>query len=54
MLKNILKLEGAQELTKNDQKNISGSLLPGTFPCSCNGVYKKECATIQCCTDACK
>jgi len=26
MLKNILKLEGAQELSKNEQKSISGGL----------------------------
>ena len=25
MLKNILKLEGAQKLTKNEQKNIKGA-----------------------------
>jgi hypothetical protein len=28
MLKNILKLEGAQKLTKNEQKNISGGWVP--------------------------
>jgi hypothetical protein len=28
MLKNILKLEGAQELTKNEQKSIKGSNAP--------------------------
>jgi hypothetical protein len=33
MLKNILKLEGAQKLTKNEQKSINGS---GTGPCPPN------------------
>jgi hypothetical protein len=28
MLKNILKLEGAQKLTKNEQKNINGGWVP--------------------------
>jgi hypothetical protein len=28
MLKNILKLEGAQELTKNEKKSIKGSYAP--------------------------
>jgi hypothetical protein len=28
MLKNILKLEGAQKLTKNEQKSIKGGGLP--------------------------
>ena len=27
MLKNILKLKGAQELTKNEQKKITGALV---------------------------
>jgi hypothetical protein len=29
MLKNILKLEGAQKLNKNEQKEINGGLRPG-------------------------
>ena len=28
MLKNILKLQGAQQLTKNDQKSINGGIKP--------------------------
>ena len=28
MLKNILKLEGAQKLTKNEQKSINGGRVP--------------------------
>jgi hypothetical protein len=45
MLKNILQLEGAQELTKNEQKSISGAgvcqgidiliCCPDTELCSC-------------------
>jgi hypothetical protein len=42
MLKNILKLEGTQELTINQQKNILGSVKPPSGNCSCfcysNGV----------------
>ena len=43
MLKNILKLKGTQQLSKNEQKNIKGSgylnCAPGTFstPCGCRG-----------------
>ncbi|CAM2826717.1 hypothetical protein [Flavobacterium frigoris] len=36
MLKNILKLEGAQKLTNNEQKSISGGKV-ASFACSCNG-----------------
>jgi hypothetical protein len=32
MLKNILKLEGAQKLTKNEQKSIKGANAPGGTP----------------------
>ncbi|MEO8515831.1 MAG: hypothetical protein ABI426_03760 [Flavobacterium sp.] len=28
MLKNILNLEGTQKLTKNEQKNIQGGMIP--------------------------
>lgn len=31
MLKNILKLEGAQEIAKNEQKTIHGGLFPSTY-----------------------
>jgi hypothetical protein len=34
MLKNILKLEGVQQLTKNEQKNVSGGTM---VTCSCSG-----------------
>ena len=54
MLKNILKLEGAQKLNKDEQRNIQGSkVLAADFACYCNGTYVKQCSTIQCCWDAC-
>jgi len=40
MLKNILKLEGAQQLKKNEQKEVNGG---GHFPWSNDG-----CPTAQC------
>ncbi|NRS89754.1 hypothetical protein HNQ02_002686 [Flavobacterium sp. 7E] len=41
MLKNILKLEGAQKLTKNEQKSISGGDIscPGEYPTGCFSGY---------------
>jgi hypothetical protein len=36
MLKNILKLEGAQKLTKNEQKSINGGIA-----CSAGGTCPK-------------
>jgi hypothetical protein len=54
MLKNILKLEGAQKLTKDEQREISGSKLPAAdFPCYCNGSYAGQCSTVNCCISAC-
>lgn len=57
MLKNILNLNGVEQLSNAQQKSISGSLRKpidgGSFPCSCNGVYKKDCDSVQCCIDAC-
>jgi hypothetical protein len=47
MLKNILKLEGAQELTRSEQKTISG----GKIQCKVNGVctqYGLQCAEAVC------
>lgn len=35
MLKNILKLEGAQELSKKEQKNIKGSEKAMALNCYC-------------------
>jgi hypothetical protein len=35
MLKNILKLEGAQKLTKDQQKSING----GVIQCECSQVF---------------
>ncbi len=35
MLKNILKLEGAQQLSKNEQKEISGGTVAMTIICRC-------------------
>jgi hypothetical protein len=40
MLKNILKLEGAQELTKNEQKSINGGL---------NTCFEGGCRPGECC-----
>ncbi len=40
MLKNILKLEGAQKLTKNEQKSINGGLT------TC---LERGCAAGECC-----
>ncbi|WP_185965994.1 hypothetical protein [Flavobacterium sp. ZT3R18] len=44
MLKRILKLEGAQKLTKNEQKQIDGGLLIrkcpwGTYDCEGDGRF---------------
>jgi hypothetical protein len=36
MLKSILKLEGAQKLTKNEQKSINGGIQCAPYP-QCNG-----------------
>jgi hypothetical protein len=44
MLKNILKLEGAQKLTKNEQKSLIGGILrgcpAGTHQCEESGPYR--------------
>jgi hypothetical protein len=37
MLKNILKLEGAQKLSKNEQKSINGGWIP--VEGECNSFY---------------
>jgi hypothetical protein len=39
MLKNILKLEGAQKLSKNEQKKIDGGKPVWSGACYCNGIY---------------
>ncbi|WP_310555799.1 hypothetical protein [Flavobacterium sp.] len=47
MLKNILKLDGAQQLTKNEQKTIQG----GKILCKVDGVctsYGIQCAEREC------
>ena len=38
MLKNILKLEGAQKLSKNEQKNIAGGAPVWCGHIQCDGV----------------
>jgi len=54
MLKNILKLDGAQELSKNEQKAINGGLACGSYDGHCpsgshcsvgpqNGVWNGRC-----------
>ncbi|UOX34512.1 hypothetical protein LXD69_03130 [Flavobacterium sediminilitoris] len=58
MKKSILNLVGAQELSKKTQKEIVGGLrvtdpIGASFPCYCNGVFKKNCDTVQCCVSAC-
>ncbi|MCC9072091.1 hypothetical protein LNQ49_10920 [Flavobacterium sp. F-65] len=43
MLKNILNLEGAQELSKNEQKRIKGSTVMPKYDCAsgfCMNIYK--------------
>ncbi len=35
MLKNILKLEGAQQLSKKEQKEISGGFVAMAYNCYC-------------------
>ena len=47
MLKNILKLDGAQQLSKKEQKTIQG----GRVQCKVNGVcteYGIQCAELAC------
>lgn len=36
MLKNILKLNGAQQLSKSEQKEITGGICPGQVLVSCS------------------
>lgn len=55
MLKNILNLDGAQKLTKNEQKNISGGMVApdsacpsGTFSCNCMGKISCESSVNSC------
>jgi hypothetical protein len=49
MLKNISKLNGVQQLSKKEQKNIVGGLM---MAYSCD---KNECPQgYRCCKDACK
>lgn len=53
MLKNILKLKGAQKLSKNDQKSINGGgrtlcLPDNIYHCfSIGGIYNRS--TAECC-----
>ncbi|MEA9413928.1 hypothetical protein [Flavobacterium sp. PL02] len=57
MLKNILNLEGANKLTKNEQKSITGGeakFAPETGWCvsnnsSCGGIYPKNYGGGWCC-----
>ena len=37
MLKNILKLDGAQKLSKNEQKTINGGITEAMAQCLANG-----------------
>ncbi|WP_165396047.1 hypothetical protein [Flavobacterium sp. J27] len=56
MKKTILNLEGAQILSKNEQKMVVGAKvepIEASFPCYCNNVFKKYCSTVECCTSAC-
>ena len=55
MLKNILKLEGAQKLTKNEQIRINGGKVAeasgcpsGTFSCNCMGSTSCESSVNDC------
>ena len=54
MLKNILKLNGAQELSKSEQKTINGSLAQvPSIKCYCGGVYAGTCWSVSCCVTTC-
>ena len=57
MLKNILSLNGVEQLSKTEQRAISGAKvmqdLAADFPCYCNGTFKQNCSTVQCCITAC-
>jgi hypothetical protein len=46
MVKNILKLEGAQKLTKVEQKEINGGMRP--VACDVNGTYTGNANTCLC------
>ena len=52
MKKSILNLKGAQELTKKEQKSISGGL-PPLLPCGaeCTGIGNKGCQSGFCLLD---
>ncbi len=47
MLKNILKLEGVQELSAEDQKAINGGQAAG--PYWCDAELTQYCAAAHCC-----
>ncbi len=50
MLKNILKLDGAQKLSKNDQKSINGGACPCTGRCGAGYVCFGKCGCKLDCT----
>lgn len=52
MLKNILSLEGVQQISKNEQKDISGAKVP-SINCYCDGVYAGTCWSVSCCVTTC-
>ena len=52
MLKNILKLEGVQQISKSEQKDINGAKV-ADIKCYCNGVYAGSCWSVSCCQTTC-
>ncbi|MES2862493.1 MAG: hypothetical protein V4666_00090 [Bacteroidota bacterium] len=53
MLKNILKLDGVQELSKKEQKDANGALANANIKCYCGGVYAGTCWSVSCCITTC-
>ena len=47
MLKNILNLEGAQKLTKNEQKSINGGVVCNNDACIINTCYRTVCNSVK-------
>ncbi len=58
MLKNILKLEGAQQLSRKEQKSLKGGRARIVFPCYCMGSFIGNCYvsddSSSCCKDMCQ
>jgi hypothetical protein len=48
MLKNILNLEGAQKLTKDEQKTVIGGYVPAGEECVDSSFYVRYCNEADC------